>query len=431
MTVRDLKKIDDPLGNLSLDFWWTWSAIIEYLDCRRYGENGKVWTFDFDKAGQQDNKTMQEKKVVIPGYTVAQNIRPNDLTARFVLQDMGLPTVSLKDADFIPEGPVNTTGFPVFTGHIDDHDPKLAFANKALVRDSGLFYQWDIGNMENYYKNKPNPLDSSKFFEIVDKLSEYQKLLTIKQPDQQLKTGIEDTYKELEKAREKLRQKILEYHDIKKPDYDTSNLNAPTPPRLSYFDSIKYEGGRYHVKTHMEPVFFRSAIRSLNRAEDARRKRDSDHMDHNYILDEIEYSAACIVSAVNCLESYINFVINEHLSAKPRDESIRGKWRCVPKMLKSPFEFDENKPPYSDFSFIIDCRRKTVHYESGYDEAEGEVSKTYNLLNVENARTAVRAVRDMVTTLSEEGKIPLPTWIKSGMKPADYWDEVTQYLGQT
>ena len=439
MIIHGRNIIEKLADEFSLPYWWTESVVVEYLPCRRYGENGEFYTFDFEKLSENDIEQIPEKKVIIPNYSLVQNIRPKDLSERILMSMAGLPFIPLEDANFVPEGLVNNSAFPSpLRNDIDVSDPKLGFACNAIVREDSSFYQWIIAENlklegKHYHWYKSNIMDLSKLFLLNEEERKLINSSEMKNPDSCFIAKIEKLYQEIEKARIPLREEIFGYHNKRKSEFDVSKAEVPKVPLLSYFESIRLTENGYQIKTHTEPLFLRAAIRNLLKAQDAKAKRGTNRNDHYTILDEIEYSSMCIIAATNCLESYINYVISRYLPDESKifdgTASHRQKWLFVPAALDLPFRFKPDEEPFSGFSQLVKWRNNTIHHKAEFVKVRGSVSHTYNQLNVESARSSIKTVRDMVTKLSEGEKIPLPIWIKTSMGSAPgYWDEVSKYL---
>ena len=105
--------------------------------------------FDFTKMSEEEINDIPNKKVVIPNYNLVQNITPKSLGARMAVSMAGLPTVPLDEADFLPEGLVNTSGFPFAGNSIDVWDPKIGFDFRSVVYDDGKFL-----SMGNFTKER-------------------------------------------------------------------------------------------------------------------------------------------------------------------------------------------------------------------------------------------------------------------------------------
>ena len=442
MEVYGRENIGEIAQKISLPEWWVESVIVEYFDCRRFGEQEEIWTFDFTKLDEEIAEMIIEKKVIISHFYLVQNIRSADLSMRTLNTMIGLPVITLEDADLIPEGLVNRTGFPSpIYNDISVYDRKLEFFTHAIVFDNGIFYQWKIADFypipgKHYGWFKSDLFDLEPLFEINRKLQGFRNSEEIKKPTQEFRMKIKEAYDELEKIKEPIRQKILEYHQKKKTEFNPDDANVPDPPLLSYFESIKPAQNGYYIKTHMEPLFLRSAIRHYNKAKEARSKLFSNpkRIDYDALLDEIENSAMCIISATNCLEAYINYVIKKYLPKESKifddTSSHRQKWLWVPTALNLPKKFVPEEKPFSDFSNLIRWRNNAIHYMPEYRRARGSVSQVINQFNLENAELSIRIIKDMVRMLSEDSNIPLPRWIATNMGSAQYWDEVLNYLKQ-
>jgi len=438
LEVYGREKIAVISKQLKFPYWWVESVIVEYFPCRRYAESGELWTFDFNMLTDEDIKKIPEKKVVIPNLVLMQNVRPEDLSQRTMISMIGLPFTPFDEADLIPEGFANYTCFPSpLRNDISVWDHKLEFQQQSIVFDDHVFYQWTIAepyNIESEHRRwyKSDLFDLSKLDSINRTLQKYRNSNEIKNPTPEFVKKIENEYNVLENEREMLRRKILEYHSKNKPQITLKDVDVPKPPMLSYFEAIKLTENGYQVKTHMEPLFLRSAIRNLHRAKDARATRDANPKNYDALLDEIEYSSMCIINSTNCLETYINFVISKHLPEESKvfdaTSSHRQKWIWVPTALELSQKFKPTEPPFSNFSNLVKWRNNVIHHIPEYTSARGPVSHTFNQFNLENAKIAVKTVKEMVTSLSADGKIPLPRWIQTDMGNSDYWDEVKNYL---
>ena len=432
------ERISKISTQLKLPYWWVESVIVEYFPCRRYAESEELWAFDFNKLTDEDVKKIPEKKIIVSELLLVQNVQQRDIAQRIALRSMGLPCIPLDESNLIPEGFVNSTRFPFpAQNDISAWDKKLEFSQRAVVLDNDIFYQWTIAmpyNVENEHRiwYKSDLFDLDKLYSINRTLREYRNSDCIKKPTSEFIKQIKNKYDELENERELIRDKIWRYHLEKKPETKPSDANMLDPPMLSCFDAVKLTEHGYRTKTHMEPLFLRSAIRNLHRAKEAKSKREADPNDHDALLDEIEYSAMCIINSVNCLETYINFIISKYLSEASRvfdgASGPRQKWLWVPDALNLPQRFKPSDPPFSDFSESVKWRNNTIHHTPAYTRVRGASSHVANQLNLKNATRAVKAVKEMVILLSSGGKIPVPAWIRTDMGSAEYWNEVKDYL---
>jgi hypothetical protein len=432
LTVYGLDKLKRISEALNLPCWWVESVVIEYFPCRRFGENGRLWTFGFDLLTDEMIKSITSKQVIIPDFFLIHNIRPNDFRERILHGATGNPLAPLDLSDLIPEGMVNRSFFVYGAQSIEQVDLKLEFNEYAIVLDRNIFYQWKIADLtssgEQNGRYKFDPMNLSKLVPIIDKIREYQNSGVLNSPTLEIIENIARDYEKLEETRNEIRTKILEYHNSKKIGYDISKYEVRPPPRLSIFDSLKVdrEKDRYLIKTQIHALFYRSALRSLEKAATAREEGKDAQEEHNALLDEIEYSAICIISSVACLESYINFVIEEYGSKElkkilDKSVNIRQKWFWIPFALELPFRFNEEENPFLMFSELVERRNRAIHYETVFRKAhihrttsnyKGSGSYTYSELNLERARNAIQVVRQMVSKLSEGGKVRLPGWLR-------------------
>ena len=393
--------------------------------------------FDFTKLSKEEINEIPNKKVVIPNYYLVQNITPKCLSSRLAISIVGLPHVPLDEANLIPEGLVNTSGFPAFGNPIDMWDPKIGFDYSAVVYDEENFFQWTISQTKelpnkHYHWYTSNICDLDKFLPLYEKIQDLRNSALVKSPTSDFINQVSDAYDELEALRQEYRTQILDYHNTKKAECDLSLADVPTPPKLSYLDAIKYTQYGYEVKTHMEPLFLRSAIRNLSKAQMAKKLQEEDPDNYDSLLDEIEYSAASIIASTNCLETYINIIISKHLPKESKifdnTSSHRQKWLWVPAALELPFRFATDEYPFNEFSNLVRWRNNAIHHKAEYNKARGSVSHAYNQFNVKNAEIGIKVVKDIVRKLSEGDIVPLPGWIRTDMGNSAYWDEVRNYL---
>jgi hypothetical protein len=229
---------------------------------------------------------------------------------------------------------------------------------------------------------------------------------------------IKNCYDRLEVMREPLRAQILKYHESKKAATNPDEWNVPDPPMLSFFESVKpvrMDNGeiKFQVKAELEPLLFRSAIRSRNRALEAKKRRDNNPNDQIALIDEIENSVACIVSSTNCLESYINHVMERTLPVAAKlfeaSPTLPPKWLFVPAVLGTPNLFKPSDFPFSDFVRLVRLRNAIIHYKPTYSTVKGINSKTVSEYNSDNATLALKVVSAMVTELGENSQIGIPS----------------------
>jgi hypothetical protein len=95
----------------------------------------------------------------------------------------------------------------------------------------------------------------------------------------------------------------------------------------------------------IEPLFYRAALRNCKLAK---KWHDEYYKgsDPNAMHKEIEYSLTTIISAVSCLEAYINMVIELYptKSEYKKLKDHKKQWLLVCKVLNPNHPFDENTP---------------------------------------------------------------------------------------
>lgn len=408
---------------LDLPIWWVESVAVEYFDCREYLTDGNFWTFDFNLLKKGDIEQIPEKKVVVNGTVLVQNIRRKDLGPRFMLALVGAPVMPLPPAS-LPEGQVADYYVPEQFNSIDAWDSKLEFNQRAIVLDDGKFYQWTIANFyaipeshKGWYRS--DFLDLQPLKKINDEIQELRNLPLPSDSEslRERRKRIAEKYAELERIRAPLRESIFEYHESKK---HKTTLPKGEPPVVTYLDSLQVVGTEYRVRSHIEPLFYRRARRCLEETKRIVEARTKGTPEAISFVDEIEASAACIVFSVFCLEAYVNFVATEyckHVWPKPDRVNLQTKWFFIPHILGSKDCFDIHSLPYSNFVQLINWRNLIVHYEHRFTEpkrTEGgeETSKTYSICNLKNAETATETIGAMIKRLSEKTSVPLPAWLE-------------------
>jgi hypothetical protein len=319
LTVYGCDRLKRISESLKLPDWWVEFIVIEHFPCRRFGEKGKLWTFDFNLLTENMIRNIPNNQVIIPNFFLIQNVRPRDFSVRIVYGATGNAVAPLDQIDLIPEGMANSSCFPFGIQSIELLDPKLGFSERAIALDENIFYQWKIADFtqssEQKGRFKWDPMNLDKLSPINEKLVKNQKPEILDNATQETIENIAKYYEKLEEIRNGMRTKILGYHNIKKKDYDISKYDVPFPPLLSVFDTLKLnkEKDSYLIKTQIHALFYRSSLRNLEKSLAAREEGKYAQKEHDALLDELEYSAMCIISSVACLESYINFVIEEYV----------------------------------------------------------------------------------------------------------------------
>ena len=432
-SIYGIKCIEKFAKKYNFPYWWVESVFVEYFPCRRFFVDGELWTFDFNLVPKNLIENITEYNVVIPGYFIAQNIRPKDLGRRTVLGSIGSPITPLSKEIIYPEGKLNNTAFPFLGNPIYEWDHKLNLHSHAIVLDNGDLYQWKIAELVSpYEKNhswyKSDLFDSRSLFDVYMKLNQLRTQDNFRKPTDQLRQTARKIYDELENVRKPIRKKIWEYHQIQKSKHSNSTSSFLTPPTVTEFDSIILDNGTYKVRTNLEPLLFRSAIRNYNLAKQVNESFNQSK-DANQRLQEVEYSLMTIVAVTGCLESYINMIIMEHAQKYKNLKEHSKKWKLVGKFLHNGNEiFKDEVEPFKSFITIKDLRDDAMHYELGYLDPIDEKGQIYSKFNHTNAKLAILTVKPMIRKLCENTKLVMPLWLGPIGGSGGYWDETFHNL---
>lgn len=435
--LRDKLSIDGTYGRgrirkiankLNLPTWWVESVIIEYFPCRRFLENEELWVFDFDIFDDNLIDTILDRHVVIPEYIIAQNIRPEDLKQRTLLGAIGQPMVPLKKEDLYPEGKLNNTAFPFLGNPIAVWDPKLSLNRYAVIYDEGYLYQWKIADLitlENMSWYKSDFVDTEPLRTVYLELMKYRTQEIRTNPTEELRKKAEKDYEELEIEREKIRQKIWDYHLKKKSETPLQSQNNLLPPKLTIFDTITLVDGKYQTRSHLEPVFYRSALRNLKLCK----KSNADFRASNdqiFASSEIEYALSTIFASASCLEAYINLIIKEYTPQYDDLKDHKKKWLLIQKSLNPKHQFVENQKPFTSFAKLVDLRNTAIHYTAEFQPSLDEHTPVYENFCYENAKLIVDCIEPMIAELCKNPKIIMPNWLQKPQSTGGYWDDAFQ-----
>lgn len=174
------------------------------------------------------------------------------------------------------------------------------------------------------------------------------------------------------------------------------------------------------TQTFMEIILYQSAKDNLSHAQQISSQRIPDPMNQDLLKQEIQYSVMTIISSVNCLEAYINSVLEDHFHANTEAErkyskrlNILNKWYLTPLILGSGRTFDTTVPPFSNFKQINSYRNKIVHWDAAVASATGSSLPTpaYEQNNVNNANLAVTTIKNLISEFCSLTSKPLPSWL--------------------
>ena len=434
MVVKGSRCVQTIADRFELPEWWVEAVLVEYYPCREFLEGEEVWLFNFDLVDDSIS-SLPSKKVVVGDHTLFHNIKAEDLKLRILMGLVGDPIspASTKKSTIIPEGPVNSYYIPMSFNAIDVLDPKLGFSDRAVVFDSGTFYQWTIaetypikGTHQVWWKSLLFDLNGLKA--INDKIQKNRNTVVTEENKQTLKEELRKLYEELDGVREPIRQKIWEYHEAeRKRQTSTPQLSDKYPPLLTPLDSVTLQEGKYRIRTYLDSLLYRAALRQLNLAKEAAKERTTEKVAHQKIIDEIEASVMCILCAHCCLEAYINSVIQDHCANYSNivaRMSVVQKWFMTPCLLGSNDCFVLERPPFSEFVKLNSWRNDITHFKHKWEKVArvdgitDKVGRAYAICNASNAQQTVDIVRVMIERLTSKINIPKPMWLEPDVKLA-------------
>ena len=264
------RRIAKIATKLNLPYWWIESVVVEYFPCRIFGQNGKLYQFDFNIFDNDLIDTIGELKVVIPHYILYQNISSKDLSYRAPRLLVGEYAEPLDKANLIPEGIVNSSAFPFVPNLLGTVDPKMEFNWYAIVYDDGNFYQYKIAELYEINKKqswfKSNLFDLIPLYETTERLRMIGNDINISK-DTKLINKIEKLYDTLENIRKPIRNKIIKYHETRKTNMSPIDTKLPPPPLLTFIDSLKQTTSGYEIESHIESLMYEAAIENYRNAD--------------------------------------------------------------------------------------------------------------------------------------------------------------------
>jgi hypothetical protein len=426
--IYNYRRLIGISNKINLPLWWVELLVIEYFDCRRFVENERATIFDFGIFDKSLIKTLKNYKVIIPsGHIFMHNVRPIDLSYRTPALVTEAYAEPLDKADLIPEGVMSRNVFPFRGNDLSVSDPKENFNWYAVVHDDDGFYQWkiaelyDIDGKSTWFKS--DLFNLLPLWKLNKRIFECKNKIFNKEGNNiQIRKELIKLFSSIEKARQPLRKKVLEYHNKRKKSESNSFVVDQVPPLLTFIDTLKPSANGYVIETHLESLFYSASLQNCLYAEKARKQQQDSSLYHKALLDEIKYSALCIICSVTTLESYINFIFSKYLI---KDSEIfersnpQQKWMYVPHALSLPFKFSPTETPFKIFLELIKWRNYGIHHTPEFIKArvhksnqyKGLVSVAFGIFNFENAKLAIKCEEEMILKLSEGGKIPVPKWL--------------------
>ena len=170
----------------------------------------------------------------------------------------------------------------------------------------------------------------------------------------------------------------------------------------------------------MEDILYESAKFNLQQTQTISAQRTIQAMDLTLLKNEIQFSASTIIASINCLEAYINSILENHFRSQPKEvkEYARGlriktKWYLAPLILGNPNTFDVTTSPFVNFRHLNSYRNEVIHWDAVVPTPQ---SGRYPIpalrnLNVRNAELAVRTIKEMINTFCTFTGLTLPSWL--------------------
>jgi hypothetical protein len=436
--IKGYKHLTKIAENLDLPLWWVESVAVEYLDCREYLKDGNFWLFNFNKLRKEDIAMILGTKVVFTDTVLFQNIKPEDASARLILGLMGMPMAQLDaGSNILPNGIVSEKYFPFQGNSIDAWDQKLSFSEYAKIFDEGRFYQLKIAQFgpfhptstfRGWFKSdfldlEPLRIINDEIYDLRNRYCSRDNPIVDNKSLEILRGQVIEKYSELEKVKAPLRQQVLDWYRKRKNEFIRNEKKVQPEavlPTLTHLDSLQVADGKYKVRSNIEPLLYRAAIKNLAEAKKEVEKRNKkSELPPTTILNETEASALCIISSVTCAEAYINSVIQgfaPSLWDTLESMSLSGKWLLLPAPIGIQDCFEKGKGVYNKFCEVVQWRNDIVHYKFGFEKTkrldDGRVtSRTYSIYNAKNAHIAVESVAAMIQQLSNKLQIPYPPWL--------------------
>ena len=426
---------------INLPEWLVEAIVVEYLPCRRFLEDDAFVTLDFSLVTAQDIERITRPFIILNGAMLIHNAADTVFKDRMLAGISNLPIsrASISPTTFIAQGQVSPSYQPFWFKHIEAEDWKFElniYAHALVVEEHDMF-QWavvttntpsSVKTWQQWHPNSDSIFSSEqleKLYHIRDTFCRgiaYQPIPPDEKATLAVRSQLEKLYDELEAMRFEMRQTVFEYHEqSKKTPEARSQYTEEQPPLITIFDETAIEDHSFRIRTHVEPIFFRSAHRAAEQAKNANIITRTGEVSTFAIAEEIGAAAECIVLCSMCLEAYINGFAQDHLKSlwtkEMEKKGPREKWLEIPKLLGKNNCFDAGRPPFQDFWKLIDWRNNQLaHYKHEFHapvkiKSIGRVSNIYSVCNAINAQKAIDTVRNMIERINVYCGFEIPGWI--------------------
>ena len=429
--VINYDKIASLAETLQWPRWIVEAVAIEYLPCRRFVAEGNFILFDFSLLKADNFRQLSRPLVILQNITLFHNVTGSVLRQRMLRGLVGAPMAPIANSDLIlPHGKVNKRFQVMPLNAISAWDMKLGVDCSSVVIDGDDLFQWRVKKDDSSAADRGDAWFDSDVFSpptLREMKSIHDGIYnTFRQPypttpveEEELRAVFGAYYATLEETRQKLRAELISFHDShKNSPAALAGCNDEEPLTITVFDEPTIQNGQLQVRSFVEPIFFRSAMRAMQRAAKAAERGQDDAEAAYWIAEEIEAAAECITLSAMCLEAFINGLIRERFESISDDlerTEVRTKWLAVPRMLGHHECFDKSAMPFQGFAKVVKWRNLLVHYKHSFelpeDHAGRRVSKLHKVCNATNAQTSVAAVEGMIQKLRAAMGMPPPRWL--------------------
>lgn len=419
---------------LKLPYWWIESIAIEYTECREYAENGKIWTFNWNKLSEDDLKnTIQTHEVVIRNYLI-HNIHKDVFPHRAANQFAGgiLPNMAEESGDIIPEGLVSYYNFPFQSNPIETVDPKLTFSQWFQVLDDGRLWQWRIAEVrqvdgQKYSRWISDEIDLEPINQINEQLVLLQRsIIHTGEPGyNEFKQKVEQFYNWVNEIRDSILSELYNIHlSKKKKQKHFPKATTTIPPLLSNFETYTIRNGKYYSKFFADPIFYQGCIQHAKRAEEIANSINNER-ELAARLDEIyQERAIAIILGATCIEAFINRLLYEQcpklwktIERSSKRSSLKYKLNQYLISKKGNNLSDIKQSANQFLEKLIKCRNMLVHFKCDYQELkqckEKPVTYIGCKLTKEFNRDLSEKLSDLIKVLCENTGLPIPKWLDS------------------
>lgn len=417
--------LENVSKKLNLPSWWVGAIALEYMDCREFADNNRIWTFNFDKISEDElEKKIKSKKIVV-FKQIIHNVHESVYGSRHIdyWTGHGFVQICENDDDLIPEGEISKYCFASYSAELSTaNDPKLDFSTHFQVLDNGHLYQWRIAKKlnEKWYSSE---IDLEPLNEIKKELRSLYPVKNPEDPDYlEYKDKVVKFYQKLGQLRKEILLKLenIHYEKLK----NVKNFTKTTfcePPILSRFERFTVVDNKYYTKFYAESVFYQVCLQHCIQAQNLEANINSD----SCIVDKLDAiyqeRAIAIIMSAACFEAFLNKLGFEKFPEKWK--SLRGSL-SIEEKLRQYYIYNnkslsnQHEEPFKSLFRIFKVRNSLMHYNSlSYYKGEYQVAKIENGkvithteldLSKELVRSIPNILADSIKEICKVSSIPNP-----------------------